>query len=250
MEPRDHQPYLVSPLGIVFKRSNNKPRMIFDARYLNSHIIIPSFKYEDLGFCHHYMQPGDYMVVTDYHSGYHHCDLHPDFWEYFGVEWEGHFYVFTSLPFGLASACWAFTKITRELLHKWRKTGHRCSGFIDDNIHCGTYFGLRTFVKNTLIPDTEKAGFLFNDKNNCSVHTLEKLAGNLASMHWAFGPLSRLMTMSLYSDINSAPSRFVRIRLSETSIADINFWLCGFDRYNGFNPIWDGADRFPHDTSY
>lgn len=282
MEPCDHQPYLVSPLGIVFKRSNNKPRMIFDARYLNSHIIVPSFKYEDLGYCHHYMQPGDYMVVTDYHSGYHHCDLHPDFWQYFGVEWEGNFYVFTSLPFGLASACWAFTKITRELLHKWRKTGHRCSGYIDDNMHCGTYYDLKTFVYDILVPDTEKAGFLFNEKsdfepktrqmflgmfvdtvrrrfevppakreiliallqqslrdhNYCSVHTLEILAGNLASMHWAFGPLSRLMTMSLYADISSAPSRFAHIRLSDTSIADMNFWLCGFNRYNGFNPIW------------
>ena len=250
LQPMDQQPYLVSPLGVVFKRSNNKPRMILDARFLNGYIQVPSFKYEDLGFCHQYMQPGDYLLVTDYTSGYHHVDLHPEFWQYFGIEWDGHFYVFTSLPFGLASACWAFTKIGRELLNKWRRSGHRCSGFIDDNIHCGTFFGLKSFARDTLIPDTERSGFLFNSKSDfepktrqvylgmfvdtirrcfevpqakrdilisllqqslanhrhCSVHLLEKLAGNLASMHWTFGPLSRLMTMSLYDNMKSASS--------------------------------------------
>lgn len=283
LEPRLIQPYLVLPLGIVFKKSNGKPRLIFDAQYLNSYLLVPSFKYEDLGHCHQFLKPGDYLVTTDYQSGYHHVDLHPDFYEYFGLQWEGQYYVFTSLPFGLAPACWCFTKITRELLNKWRRSGHRGSGYLDDGLHAGTEPGLKTFVHTTILPDTESSGFILNmeksvlvpstrakhlgmfidtirncfevpenkrniiilllqsalaSSHHCCVHTLEIIAGNLASMHWAFGPLSRLMTLSFYADINSAPHKYSYIRLSDTTIEDMNFWLCGFDRYNGFNPIW------------
>lgn len=285
IERSDVQPYLVSALGVVLKKSNGKPRLIFDARFLNSHLHIPSFKYEDLSYCHQYMQPNDHMVFTDYKMGYHHVDIHPDFWKYLGIEWDGNFYTFTSMPFGLATACWAFTKITRELLNKWRRMGQRCSSFIDDLIYCGGYMQLKRFVIHYLLPDTSQCGFLLNDKSvlepqttgahlgmlldtvkgcfevpqskrdivislltkalqnkrHCLVHSLEVLAGNLISMHWAFGPLSRLMTMSIYADIKSAPHRFSYIKLSESSIHDITFWLHGFDTYNGFNPIWEST---------
>ena len=278
-------PWLVLPLGVVFKKSNGKPRLFFDGRYLNDHIIIPSFKYEDLGACSRLIQPGDYMVTTDYTSGYHHVDIRQEFWTYLGVEWQGSYYVYTSLPFGLASACWAFTKITNELLHKWRRSGHRCSGYLDDAIHLNQNpLQLERFIHTTLIPETKSSGFLMNmiksnlvpqtksaylgvfvdsirgcyeipptkraiilslinqalaASHKCPIRLLEILTGNLASMHWAFGPLSRLMTMSVYADIKRASSRWGHVALSDTSIQDLNFWLCGFDAYNGFKPLWE-----------
>ena len=283
MEPRSYKPHLVMPLGVAFKKSNGKPRLIYDAKFLNSHILAPSFKYEDLGYCHSFLQPGDYMITTDYSSGYHHIDLHPDVLDYFGCFWQGQYYVYTSLPFGLSSACWAFTKISRALLNKWRRAGHRCSGFIDDNIYGGRYYELIHFISSTLLPDTRASGFILNmlksvlipstivqhlgmlidtvrrrfevpkskrdsvicllksalaQSHRFPARSLEVLAGNLASMHWAFGPLTRLMTLSFYADISSAPSPFACISLSNSSIEDIQFWLSGFDFYNGFNPIW------------
>jgi len=285
LEKIDVKPWLVSPLGVVFKASNGKPRLIFDARYLNSHLIVPSFKYEDLGTCHQFMKPNDYMVLTDLTNGYHHIDLDPEFWQYFGIEWEGQYYTFTSLPFGLAPACWAFTKLTRELLNKWRRAGHRCAGYLDDAIHCNLIPSvLNRFIHSMVLPDLKKCGIILNliksklkpqqqgeylgvlidtirrclvvpsakrektisliqqilkHRRHCSTHSLEILAGNLASMHWSFGRLSRLMTMSIYNDINRAPHRNAYISISDATIHDLNFWLCGFDRFNGFRPIWE-----------
>ena len=175
--------------------------------------------------------------------------------------------------------------MTRELLNKWRRTGHRCGGYLDDAIHCNsTYSALDHFIQFVVLPDMIKCGIVLNfeksklrpqqrgeylgmlidtirrcfevpiakrekvigliqhilsNRRSCSTHKLEILAGNLASMHWAFGRLSRLMTMSLYNDIKHAPHRNSYIRLSETTIQDLEFWLCGFDRYNGFKPIWE-----------
>ena len=277
-------PHCISPLGVAFKASNNKPRLIFDARYINEHCVCPSFIYEDLGCINQFILPNDYMVTTDYSKGYHHLDIHEDYWKYFGIEWNGEYYVYTTMPFGLASACWAFTKLTRELRNKWRRLGRRCGTYLDDGIHGDACpHSLSSFVSNHLIPDTTNCGFILNmlkskfipsqvrdylgmivdtvrghlristerhdniinminslikNKHNCSVHSVEIVAGNLISARWAFGRLARLMTMSLYSDIKRASSRREYIQLSDTTIHDLNWWLCCFNAYNGFRPLW------------
>jgi hypothetical protein len=282
IEQVSKQPYNVSALGVCVQKE--KCRLIFDGRYINEHLIIPSFKYEDLSFCEQYIQPNDFMISYDYSKGYHHLDIHPDFWQFLGFEWKGSFYVYTCLPFGLASGPWAFTKLTKELVNRWRRMGHRCSPYIDDSIHCHqNETKLYQFGKNILIPDMLKCGFVvnlsksqqipsqrreyigaiidtvngnfeipqkrrdavlhlirecLNHYRKCSVHNLEILAGNIASMHWAFGKLSRLMSLSIYADISNAKSRSSYVPLSDTTIQDLKFWLTGFDIYNGFKSIW------------
>jgi hypothetical protein len=44
------------------------------------------------------------------------------------------FYKFLVLPFGLASACYLFTKITRPLVKKWRSEGKQIIMYLDDGI--------------------------------------------------------------------------------------------------------------------
>ena len=67
------------------------------------------------------------MFTFDLKSGYHHVDIHEDFQTYLGFSWgEGasrRFYVFRVLPFGLASACYVFTKLLRPLVKRWRGWG-------------------------------------------------------------------------------------------------------------------------------
>jgi hypothetical protein len=275
-------PHVVLPLGVVLQKG--KKRLILDGRYINSHVIIPSFKYEDLGCCHEYIKPDDFLITYDLSKGYHHMDIHEDFFTYLGFEWEGQSYVYTCLPFGLAPACWAFTKLTRECLSKWRKVGHRCSGYIDDSMHANqSSEALTKFAKEVIEPDFAACGFVVNEEKSdniptqknkylgmfvdtvrrwlevpserreslisliqkvlryryhCSVNVLSVIAGNLSSMHWAFGNLARLMTMNIYAEITKAPHRNAFVILSDITIQDLNFWLVGFDRYNGYQPIW------------
>ena len=74
-----------------------------------------------------FLRPRDFVFTLDLKSGYHHVDIREDCWTYLGFEWRGQYYVFTQLPFGIASACWAFTKLTREVIRGWRRQGWRCS---------------------------------------------------------------------------------------------------------------------------
>ena len=58
-------------------------------------------------------QKGDFLFKFDLKSGYHHVDIYEPHQRYLGFAWEVKgivtFFVFTVLPFGLSSACYAFT---------------------------------------------------------------------------------------------------------------------------------------------
>ncbi|GLC60617.1 hypothetical protein PLESTB_001648500 [Pleodorina starrii] len=162
--PDGSVPHCVMPLGVVPKAGTDKFRLIYDARYLNKLVVTPSFKYETLAGLGTVLQPGDYLFTVDLKSGYHHLDIHPDFWRYLGFMWEGKYYVFTQLPFGLAPACWAFTKLTRELQTLWRSEGHRTSGYIDDSIHAHQDPAVLEAWKVKVLGDLERAGFIVSEK--------------------------------------------------------------------------------------
>ena len=67
---------------------------------------------------------GDYLVMFDMKAGYHHVDIHEKHWTCLGFEWQVdsklHFYVFTMLPFGLATACYMFMKLPYPLVRYWQ----------------------------------------------------------------------------------------------------------------------------------
>ena len=131
--PLSVAPLVVSALGVVAKKGTDKYRLIWDGRYINEHLVIPSFKYEDLNAIADWAEPGDYVFTLDLKSGYHHLDMHEEAWPYLGFQWQGQYYCFTQLPFGLAPACWAFTKLTRSVMSVFRQRGVRCTGYIDDS---------------------------------------------------------------------------------------------------------------------
>lgn len=79
-----------------------------------------------------FVQKDGFMFKFDLSSGYHHIDLHPSMFKYFGFSWSGKSYVFTSLPFGLSSAPFIFTKILRNLVRFWRERGIYIVLYLDD----------------------------------------------------------------------------------------------------------------------
>ncbi|CAL8470196.1 g9738 [Coccomyxa elongata] len=125
-------PTVVSPLNVVLRRG--KPRLVLDLTYVNSFIDTSGlkFKYEQLNWASVVVQPNDFLFSVDLEAAYHHVEMHPSSWRYLGFCWEGQYYVFTVLPFGLNTACWVFTKLTRELVSHWRGQGIRSVHYLDD----------------------------------------------------------------------------------------------------------------------
>ncbi|CAL8466245.1 g5781 [Coccomyxa elongata] len=125
-------PTVVSPLNVVLRRG--KPRLVLDLTYVDSFIDTSGlkFKYEQLKWASVVVQPNDFLFSVDLEAAYHHVEMHPSSWKYLGFCWEGQYYVFTVLPFGLNTACWVFTKLTRELVSHWRGQGIRSVHYLDD----------------------------------------------------------------------------------------------------------------------
>ncbi len=56
-------------------------------------------------------------------TGYHHVHICHESQKYLGFEWKGGYYVFTVLPFGLASASYVFSKLLRPVVRHFRSQG-------------------------------------------------------------------------------------------------------------------------------
>ena len=118
--------------------SELKPFLVLNLRHLNQFLRKDHFKYEDLRVAMLMFEKGDYVFKFDLKAGYHHVDIFELHQKYLGFAWEvegvRQYFVFTVLPFGLASACYAFTKLMRPMVKYWRGRGLRAIVYIDDGI--------------------------------------------------------------------------------------------------------------------
>ena len=80
---------------------------------------------------------GDFIWTTDDTSGFHHFRVHEDYHQYLGLEFEGKFYAYTHLPFGIASGPW-FYQLAKEVWFKALRLVHlRGYYLIDDQAQFG-----------------------------------------------------------------------------------------------------------------
>jgi len=163
-------PTVVSPISVAFRDMGvgvpPKKRFILNCRYVNSHLEQRRFAYESLAYVADLLVPGGFMWSCDLSSGYYHVELHKDFHTYVAFQFDGIYYQFAVLPFGLAIAPYVFTRITRALLTKWRREGAKCIGYIDDFVFFGALVSgsLTLFIQQQArqLDDLFRCGFLVN----------------------------------------------------------------------------------------
>lgn len=107
----DQIPHVVNPLTVSVN-AKGKEKLILDLRqYVNQYVVKYKFKLEGIKEALDFVHRNGFMFKFGLSSGYHHIDLHASMYKYFGFSWDNCFYVFSSLPFGLSSAPFIFTKI-------------------------------------------------------------------------------------------------------------------------------------------
>ena len=84
-------PHLVMPITI----KPSKPRMCHDKRFLNCWIKDCPFSLDCIKDLPRYVGIGHYQTTFDDKSGYDHVFLHPSSYTFFGLEWEGRYFVYT-----------------------------------------------------------------------------------------------------------------------------------------------------------
>ena len=112
-----------------------------------------------------------HFITFDLKSGYHHVPIREEHRKYLGFSWtfaDGttRYFQFLVLPFGLASACYAFTKLMRPLVKKWRGQGIRCVVYLDDGIAGDASYTQCKNISDLIQSDLRNAGLTINAKKS------------------------------------------------------------------------------------
>jgi len=103
-------PYRCNPLTVA---ESEKLRLVIDLRHVNKFLDFPKIKYEDLRTVRQHLGEDYFFTTFDLKSGYHHISVREE---------------------DKQCACYAFTKLTKPLVKKWRKQAIRCTVYLDDGI--------------------------------------------------------------------------------------------------------------------
>lgn len=176
-------PIVVNPLTVSIQ-SSGKKRLILDLRHVNKYLWKQSVKYEDIRTVLNYVEQNDFMFKFDIHSAYHFISIFPLHTIFLGFSW-GYtcFYKFLVLPFGLSTAPYLFTKLTRQLISKWRGEGKMVSMFLDDGWSCEKDFTSCSNVASSIKNDLLLSGFVPKAEKSLwlPVQTIEFLGNILES---------------------------------------------------------------------
>lgn len=159
------KPIVVNPLTVSINKQGKK-RLVLDLRNPNKCVWKERIKFEDWKVALGYFEKGSFLFKFDLKSGYFHLDLAPEFHTYFGFQFDGIFYTYTVLPFGLSTAAYIFTKCLRAIVKFWRENLIRIVVFLDDGLGMNNDYqkALKDsfFVKDSLT----KAGFIINEEKS------------------------------------------------------------------------------------
>jgi hypothetical protein len=135
------KPLVVSPLGLVTKTLDDgslKHRLVYDAsRHLNKYVQVPHVRLSHLEKALEITQKGDFQVIFDLKSAYYHIKIVPEQHCLLGAAFENSdgtkvYFQYTHLPFGVASAVHAITKIWKPVSQYLNTRGIRNTVYIDD----------------------------------------------------------------------------------------------------------------------
>ena len=120
-----------SQLFVVPKKDGGH-RPIINLKKLNQFVKPQHFKMESINMLKDILKRGDYMTKVDLKDAYFMVPLRDKHRNLTRFTWKGSTFQFNCLPFGLSSAPWVFTKITRPIMTVLRSMGLRTIMYIDD----------------------------------------------------------------------------------------------------------------------
>ena len=121
-------PTVISPLGI----EPSKPRALWDGRYVNEFCRDMPFSMDNAAKVAEVAWEGAYFFKIDHKNGYLHVPIHEKSKKFFGICWNGVYYVFTVLPFGWKTSPVVYHSITEAAAMYLRSLDIPMLDWIDD----------------------------------------------------------------------------------------------------------------------
>ncbi|XP_061163149.1 uncharacterized protein LOC133172302 [Saccostrea echinata] len=123
-------PKIIMPLTV----EPNKPRLCHDERFLNLWTKDLPFTLDTLKDAHRLVGKHAYMVCCDEKSGYDHIKLTRESEKYFGIQFGGWVFTYTTLPFGWKASPYIYQMIGMQITSYLRKKGLHMVQYIDDRL--------------------------------------------------------------------------------------------------------------------
>ncbi|XP_041453613.1 uncharacterized protein LOC121406809 [Lytechinus variegatus] len=179
------KPSVVNPLTV--SENKGKLRLVLDCRHVNPHLYKNKFKYEDASVARDIFEQGDNVFTFDLKSAYHHVEIFEEHRKYLGFCWEFHgqkrYFVFNVLPFGISTAGYIFTKLTRVPVTYWRSQGKKVVMFLDDGIAGCSDMKVANEMSRQIKADLNKLGFVLAE-TKCDWFPQNK--ATWLGMYWDF----------------------------------------------------------------
>ena len=97
------KPRGISALKVAPQKRVKKYQFCIDMHWIEGYICVPKFKFKTLDMAGLVLELRDFLFSLDDVAGYHHWSIREPFRTFFGFEWEGEWYEWYVLPFGVAS---------------------------------------------------------------------------------------------------------------------------------------------------
>ncbi|XP_056380443.1 uncharacterized protein LOC130275879 [Hyla sarda] len=179
-----HTSGFLSNLFLV-KKKDGGYRPVINLKTLNNYVCYHHFKMEGIHLLRDLLLPEDWLAKIDLKDAYLTVPMHHLSQPYLQFLWKDQKWQFTSLPFGLSSAPWCFTKLLRPVVALLRARGVRLIIYLDDillmaqslsRIHLHIQWTLSLFSNLGFIINMEKSilspskeleflGFLINTQS-------------------------------------------------------------------------------------
>lgn len=168
----------------LVSKPNGQKRFILNLKMLNKFIQTDHFKLEDLRTAIKLITPDCHMATLDLKDAYFLIKIHEDSRKFLRFKFQGKTFEFNVLPFGLNTAPYIFTKITKPVVKLLRCAGLVSTLYLDDWLLIGDNY--QSCLTN--IDLTERLlislGFIINyDKSVLVPSTSCKFLGIILDSH-------------------------------------------------------------------
>ena len=152
----------------VHVNAEGKQRLIVDARPVNAYERRRRFKCETMGREGRDVFEGcSFGGSSDISHAYHHVEMAVESRCFLGIEWNGEFFVWQVLPFGLSSAPWVWVMVSREPVRVFRQWRIRVLHYMDDFPYGARSASEAVANARRMIAFLRECGFVIEPERKC-----------------------------------------------------------------------------------
>ena len=156
----------VSNIFLVPKKEKNSFRMILNLKHLNKFVTHRHFKMDSIKDVQRLVSKGFWVGTCDIVDAFPHLAASRDQHPLLQFAWKEQTYCFCTMPQGLASAPYEFTRLCRKIAGFLRRQGVYCVFYIDDVVVIGSSFRSCSDSIKLVVETLQNCGFLINTRKS------------------------------------------------------------------------------------